>query len=807
MKKINTLLLLALIPYVTWAQQADTTWRHLYRGSATRVNDMVHTRLEVCFDYTKVYLSGKAWLTLKPHFYPTDSLTLDAKNMDIKAVWLVQPQGKKKLKYSYDKVQLRINLGKQYQASEKYIVFIDYGVKGLEPQAAKGDRPGGLYFINASGKEKNNPVQIWTDNEPEFASAWYPCIDKPNQRSTEEMTLTVSAKYLTLSNGKLLRQTMNHDGTRTDYWKMDLPHAPYLFFMAVGDFTLIRDSYKGKKINYYVEYPYASVARKIFGQTPAMMACFERLTGIPFPWPQYSQIVLRDFTSAAMENTTVTAHSEPAQQDARELLDGNRWEANIAHELFHQWFGDLVTCESWSNIALNESFANYGQYLWKEFRYGPDAANDERFRNMVSYLGKQELAEKDLVPFYYKDASDNGVSYEKGGCILHMLRKYVGDKAFFKGIHLYLTRNKFRPAEVHEFRLAMEEVTGQDLNWFFNQWFYGSGHPNVTIDYQYDDATGKVNVIVTQNQPGKLFIIPLDIVLYNGEKRVHEHVVVRKRIDTLTFRYAKRPDLINVDDEKSMLWEKKDNKTLTNFIFQYHHAANYDDRREAITACAGYPNNPVVRTLLKAALKDPFEGLRTLAVNSIDIKQTGAKEAFIPMLIELALHDPNSMVRGSAIDALSDLKDGSLKLLFSKLVRDSSYFVSGTALSALADIDGAAAYVEAKSQLDKPAKGVLANALFDVLLKQAKEDDFDLISNYFASQPFRFRFGISYANYLDSLHNTAKFYRGVDILANVRNKLPISFHSLINKHILEPLMEKKNTEERKEQADYIKAKL
>ncbi len=237
---------------------------------------------------------------------------------------------------------------------------------------------------------------------------------------------------MTLSNGKLVAQTKNTDGTRTDSWKMDQPHSPYLFFMGVGDWAIVKDSYKGKEVSYYVEKSYEKVARKIFGLTPEMMQFFsEKVTGIDYPWVKYNQVVGRDYVSGAMENTTATLHQESAQQDARQLVDGNEWEGTVAHELFHQWFGDYVTAESWSNLTVNESFADYSQLLWLEYKYGPDAAGFEQYKELGTYLSSGS-AGKDLVRFYYSDKEDmfDQVSYQKGGRILHMLRNFVGDKAF-----------------------------------------------------------------------------------------------------------------------------------------------------------------------------------------------------------------------------------------------------------------------------------------------------------------------------------------------------------------------------------------
>ncbi|HVW58978.1 MAG TPA: hypothetical protein VHC48_03045, partial [Puia sp.] len=232
-----------------WAQQTpdekDDSWKKIYRATATKINDLVDTRLDVKFDYDKSYLYGKAWITLKPHFYPTDSLDLDAKGMDIHKVAIVKDGKTEPLKYDYDGMVLNIHLGKTYKYTEKYTIFIDYTSKPNELKvkgsAAITDAKG-LYFINPKGEEKGKPTQIWTQGETEANSAWFPTIDKPNQKTTEEITMTVPAKYVTLSNGKLISQKTNGDGTRTDHWKMDLPHAPYLFFMGVGEYSIIKDS-------------------------------------------------------------------------------------------------------------------------------------------------------------------------------------------------------------------------------------------------------------------------------------------------------------------------------------------------------------------------------------------------------------------------------------------------------------------------------------------------------------------------------------------------------------------------------------
>jgi aminopeptidase N len=821
MKKVSLVILaLGILPSL-WAQQQeeatpDTSWKTQYRESAPRINDLVHTKLDVKFDYSKSYMNGKAWITLAPHFYPTDTLTLDAKGMDIHKVAIVKGGSTQTLKYNYDGWQLAIDLDKTYKGGEQYTVYIEYTAKPdevkVQGSAAITDAKG-LYFINPRGEEKNKPTQIWTQGETESNSVWFPTIDKPDQKTTDEIIMTVPAKYVTLSNGKLVSQKNNADGTRTDDWKMDLPHAPYLFFMGVGEYSVIKDTYKGKEVNYYVEKEYAPVAKKIFGHTPEMIGFYSRILGVEFPWAKYSQIVGRDYVSGAMENTTATLHQESAQQDARELVDGNGWESTIAHELFHQWFGDLVTCESWSNLTLNESFANYSETLWDEYKYGKDAGDAQNFGDMQGYLSSQS-EKKDLVRFYYndKEAMFDAVSYNKGGRILHMLRSYVGDSAFFKALNLYLTTNKFKPAEAHNLRLAFEEVTGKDMNWYWNQWYYGAGHPKLTIDYVYDDNAKKVQVIVKQTQTSdKPFILPIAIDIYNGAEKVRHNVWIKNREETFTFACDKHPDLVNVDGKKTLLVEKKDNKTLDNFIHQYKYAGQYLDRREAIEFCSKNQEDPKAQELMMLALKDKYFGLRSYAIGKLDLKNETIKKQAEPILADIAQKDPKSTVRANALAALAQYNNGVYKSLFTKHVNDSSYTVAGTALEALFKLDSASAVAEAKRLAKYPAKGKLVEAMTGILVKSGDESGFDVIAKAFSEMPVsqaKFNLLQPFCQFLGVVKDTKKVKDGVDMVIEFRDALAAyGLVPYVNNLLSAVIKKKEATGASAEQIDYIKAKI
>lgn len=816
---VATQSLLAQAPPAT----QDTSWKAIYRGSTPVINDLVHTKLDVKFDYDKSYMYGKAWITLKPHFYATDSLALDAKGMDIKKVTLVKGATSIPLKYGYDGWVLNIKLDKSYKGGENYTIYIDYTAKPDEVKvkgsAAISDAKG-LYFINPKGEEKDKPTQIWTQGETEATSVWCPTIDKPNMKTTQEISMTVPAKYVSLSNGKLVSQKKNADGTRTDTWKMDLPHAPYLFFMGVGDYAVIKDAYKGKEVSYYVEKEYAPVARKIFGNTPEMMAFFSRITGVDYPWVKYAQMTARDYVSGAMENTTATLHQESAQQDARELVDGNGWESVIAHELFHQWFGDYVTTESWSNLTLNESFANYSETLWDEYKNGKDAGDAQNYSDMQGYL-QSNSEKKDLVRFYYndKEAMFDAVSYNKGGRILHMLRNYVGDEAFYKALNLYLTTNKFKSAEAHQLRLAFEEVTGQDLNWFWNQWYFGAGHPKISIDYVYDDNAKQVQVIIKQTQPGdKAFELPIAIDVYNGSKKVRHKVWVNNMVDTFTFSYSSKPDLVNVDGDKILLAEKKDSKTLDNFIHQYKYAGLYLDRREAIEFAARNQAEAKAQDLLKQALKDKYVGLRNITIARLDLKREDIKKAVEPILADLAKNDPKSTVRASAIAALGNYNNPEYKAIFVKGINDSSYSVVGSSLESLLKTDSVAAVAAAKKLASQPLKGKLTESVTTVLAKSGDEGAFDILAKTFDELPLsntKFNLLQPFCDFLGNVKDTEKLKKGVDIVVKFREMLaPYGYAPMVN-NIIQQIAAKKEVAKSlaadkaplQTQIDYIKSKV
>ncbi|SHI71480.1 aminopeptidase N [Hymenobacter daecheongensis DSM 21074] len=662
--------------------------------TATIVTDVLDTKLDVKFDWAKQWLLGNALLTLRPHFYPQNQVVLDAKGFDVKSVRAVIGGKEKNLNYTYDKRKLTISLDRMYARNEQYQVRISYVAKPNELEAggsAAITSSKGLYFINPLGTDKNKPRQIWTQGETEANSCWFPTIDKPNQRMTQEITMTVDGRYKTLSNGLLISSKKNADGTRTDIWKQTLPAAPYLTMMTVGEFAVINDTWRGKAVDYYVEPGFQGTAKAVFGNTPEMLDFFSRKLGVDFPWEKYAQVAVRDFVSGAMENTTATTiRQEWVQLTKRELPDQSyQAEGTIAHEVFHQWFGDYVTSESWSNLPLNESFADYSELLWAEHKYGADAAALVQQQKLTNYLTEAESKREPLIRYHYATREDmfDRHSYDKGGRVLHMLRKYVGDEAFFASLNRYLTQNKFSSSEIAKLRLAFEETTGEDLMWFFDQWFMQRGHPELYISHTY--TNGQVNLRVEQRQDSTftpIYRLPVTVSVWTGNQSqpTDYKIVVTKANQMFTLPASQRPNLVKFDAEGQLLAKVQEQRTQDELLFQYYHARNYLQKYEAIDQLRGKLGDLAVSGMLRNAMNDPFWAVRLAAVEGFRRYKGPEGNAVRKELRRAATTDKKSQVRAMAVTTLGAFLNEDFSDVYATALNDSSYLVVGAAINALA---------------------------------------------------------------------------------------------------------------------------
>ncbi|NNF35338.1 MAG: alanyl aminopeptidase [Saprospiraceae bacterium] len=681
---LDTLVVTA--PPITKEEQEDPIAQVLppYNPSATRYMDLLHTTLDLRFDWNNQWVIGTANIEMTPVFYPQSSVELDAKGFDINRI----SKGAKELKYAYDGIKLMIFLDRTYTRGEKVNLIIDYIAKpneGPEGGSAAITSDKGLFFINPLGEDPNKPMQIWTQGETENNSRWYPTFDKPNERMSQQISMTVDDKYSTLSNGELISSIRNADGTRTDTWKQDKPHAPYLTMVAVGEYAVVKEEVEGLEYLYYVEEPYRPYAKTIFNHTPEMIDFFSKKLAYEYPWDKYAQVIARDYVSGAMENTGAVVFGEFVQKTGRELIDNDN-DYIVAHELFHHWFGDLVTCESWANLTLQEGFANYSEYLWFEYKYGRDRADKHRMSEMQGYLmSAQNQGTHPLIWYDHpnKELMFDAHSYNKGGLVLHMLRNLVGDDAFWASLNKYLRDNEFTAVEVDELRMAFEDVTGMDLQWFFDQWYLSAGHPILEIKYEYiaEERKQLIHVDQVQNDEDHLPVYRLEteIALYDKKGNATFYpATMDTRNTTFEIENIDQPSVVVYDGHNDLLAVVNQARSTEENLALLKYSDNYIDKLKAANALK---RSPLFETVLENMLNEPHEDFRELAVEYINLRKQPDQKERVESILD---SDPHSSVRNAALNSLLKTDYASVKpKLVNILTGNDAYSLAATALKAM----------------------------------------------------------------------------------------------------------------------------
>ncbi len=666
-----------------------------YKASETKDFDIIHTDLDLAFDFKRQAVIGKAVLTIKPYFYSQKELVLDAQDFELGRIYLTGGGDSLSLGYRYDQQKIRIYLPDELTKEDTFEISMSY-TAFPEQNAGEGSEAitdtKGLYFIDPLDTVPEKPTMIWTQGETEHNSKWFPTRDVPNERFTQLIKLTVQDTLVTISNGELIRQEDLGNGLRKDYWEMTNSHAPYLAALAIGDFGKVSDSWNDIPLGYYVEKGYEKGAAKVFENTPEMVGFFSRILGVDYPWPKYDQIVVRDFVSGAMENTTASIFMEELRLDEREAID-SEWDYIIAHELFHQWFGDYVTTESWSNLTLNEAFANYSEFLWNEHKYGADEAKLKLVTEMENYFAEAEAKQVDLIRFDYRDSEDmfDSHSYSKGGVVLHMLREFLGDEAFFAGLQLYLKDNALQSVEVHDLRLAMEEVSGKDLNWFFNQWFLDKGHPDLSFEIDYSQPEN-ILISVRQNQDLQttpLYTLPFEVSWYEGEDRKSKKFVLERAFQQFALENEQPVDLVLIDEGKNLLAKRTIEQSTSQYVKQFESSSLGIARYEALDTLTSREAANELELLIPKAIKDEFWAIREFALSylqsnpAIIDSASGLEET----ILEIAESDPKNSVRAGAIDVLGNISPDKYQTTFQLMANDSSYLIAGSALMALTSLE------------------------------------------------------------------------------------------------------------------------
>lgn len=677
--------------------------------------DTRHIALDLRFDWEKEQLIGRENLSFAPLVDDLRSIQLDAANITVTAVTIASG---KSLQFDSEpaKQKLKITLDRAYQPSETLTLVLDYHTNGPGPRG--GLTGGGLRFIKPTADDPKRPRQIWSQGESEYNHYWFPCFDHPNDFFTSEITATVERPLTVISNGKLLATTENKDGTRTFHWKIEQPHASYLTSIIIGEYTPLVSDYAGIPIISNV-YPNEVAEGKVStARLPEMVKFFSEKTGLRYPYAKYAQTMVRDF-GGGMENISATTQTDNMIHDERTELDQNT-DGLQAHELAHQWFGDYVTCRTWADIWLNESFATYFQAMWDEYKLGRDdflysdvKANQDSYLNAWRQGSRRPIVTKN---YDNPDAVFDTYAYPRGGAVLHMLRKTLGEDNWWRAINYYLHKYANQPVETEQFRIAIEESTGQSMDWFFDEWLYRMGHPIFKLTQEYDDAAKTLKLSVEQLQkidPDSqypqiaLFRMPVDIEIGTpAGTRIERVQIEPQKEQSFTFKVDAKPLLVNFDFNGTLIKEIQFDKSTAELSYQLSHDPDVLGRIWALSGLAAKlrdqslaadEKEKVTSDIAQAVTADKFWGLRVEAATAL----SGLPGDSIRTALIAATKDQNARVRARAVTSLGSSKDQSLAGLYQQLLGDQSYAVVRAAALSLGMTKSPDAYNSLAKLLDQ----------------------------------------------------------------------------------------------------------
>jgi aminopeptidase N len=647
-----------------------------------RYYDVINYRLTIEADLKTKTVAGEAEVTLAPVRPGLDVVRLDA--WSGMKVTRVRVDGTTR-EFIHSGDTLEIPLGKPRAVTDTLVVAVLYSTTAP---------PKGLYFSGPDESDPEKPYQVYSQGEMDENHYWFPCYDFPNDRATSEMIATVATPFTATSNGRLVGVQKDASGAKTTWhWKEELPHVSYLVSLTVGEYSLVEDSWRGKPILNYVYKSNAKDAPRSFEKTPAMMDFFSDLTGYPYPWEKYGHTIVQDFIYGGQENVTITTLTDNTIHDARAHLDRNS-DGLVAHELAHQWFGDLVSFRDWSEAWLSEGFATYLTLLSEGNINGKDEYSYQLMQTQAD-VTNADVGDRrrPTVTKRYTDPGslfDNRI-YGKGGCVLHMLRKTVGDTLFLKGLRKYVADYAFKVAETNQFRVVMEEVTGHNLDWFFDQWAYGAGYPKFDVSQKWDEATRTVSVTVTQTQtPDSLtgiFTMPVDILVWVGDDPETYTETITDSVHVFTYPAYREPKLIIFDKGSNILKTATFNKPVSQWVEQLLRAGDAADRVAAVHELRWTVDTPAVKTaLLGALIRDEFWGVRYEAALALADSKVQIGDELVP-----GYGDRDARVRGAVVRALGNFKGGELavKTMRHAFDVDSSYVVAANALRGLVKADSA----------------------------------------------------------------------------------------------------------------------
>lgn len=668
-----------------------------------RAIDITHIRLELKVDFAQRQISGSATLSARVLAATVAAVVLDADELDVHAVRLrrlpsVDDGSDGPVSFEIGAKTLLLRFASALERDAEFQLVIAY--------SAQPER--GLYFIQPDAGYPDKQPHVWTQGQDLDARAWFPCHTLPDDKATSEMIATVPAEMFALSNGELLSRTEHSDGTATFHWREHTPHAAYLITLAVGPFVEIRDEWDGLPVTYYVLPGYEEAARRVMGRTPQMLQYFSDKIGVRYPYEKYAQVCVTDFIMGGMENTSATTLTDTVLPDERVMPDFV-YESLVAHELAHQWFGDLVTCRDWSHGWLNEGFATYFESLWIEHAQGEDAFRYNLYQQAQLYRQEDSARyRRPIVMRSYNQPIDifDMHLYPKGGCVLHMLRAQLGDDDWWRVLKHYVTKHRETTVLTHDFQHAIQEATGRNFDKFFDQFIFTGGHPEYSVSYAWDEARHTATLTVKQRQTldalTPLFDLPV-LVRFETSAGLHDlSVRIQDAEQTLSFVLPEQPRLVRFDPYGDLLKTLEFPRPLALLRYQLVHDTTVIGRIEAAHELARLSTRAAVTALAEALLRDPFWGVQVQIAQALgEVRSPAAREA---LLAGLSL--PNTRARRAVVAALASFKrdETIAATVWQRFVEgDPSYYVEAEAVRAQGLLKSVQGFEHMLAALERPS--------------------------------------------------------------------------------------------------------
>ncbi|MDP7095534.1 MAG: M1 family metallopeptidase [Candidatus Marinimicrobia bacterium] len=645
-----------------------------FHSTPDREKDMIHMSLDIEVDIPEGRISGSVSHTFTPFSSNCQRISFDSDRTTIHGVTL---KGQA-LDFQLNGQTLWIDLDKSYSWEDTITVKINYTSYPTM----------GFYFVRPDSSYPEKQLQGWTQGEDTDNHFWVPMHDYPNDKMTWECKLTVDKPLSAISNGELV--SVNEQGDqRIFHWRENVPNVSYLLSVAVGDYKKIEDEWDGIPVNYWVyQHHDRDDALRSFGKTPAMMEFFSDITGVRYPFEKYDQTILEDFMWGGMENVTNT-HQTDRTMHPENVRPIHSSDGLVAHELAHQWYGDYLTTRNWANVWLNEGFATYLDLLWTEHETGPELAEYERLGNLSATVWADRSYRRPTVqPYYYNSIElfDSNI-YAKGSIILNMIRRILDDDAFFRGLQYYTRTNAANNVETTDLKKAFEVTTGKNLDWFFDQWVYKPGIPEITASYRYNRRSKLVSLTLKQTQDVEstsLFKLPMTVVIDDGNIHRHE-IFFDKEEDTFTFPAEMEPLMVVVDEgqqiPKRLTFEKKTDKLL----YQLQNAPAPNDRIWALRELSDTRSTKKIHTALVNALEnEPKWYVRRQVVNTYGSLEPRNGETELMA----AYAGQDDRIKRAIISALREYDTDSVKsFLEDKMDNEENDYLVSAAFSALIKLD------------------------------------------------------------------------------------------------------------------------